>query len=444
MRNRCVIRLRRSRSNHRGMCSAFSWQMLRPPSIRSVLQSFSACSATSSGMASQASPRLELESTSAVLPLLAPRSREVVRLRIVDAHGRQSIQTLEPAQASERGEEIVQLSEGRSYEYELLDVDAGLDLEKSAIVQPSNLRRGTGRLEPGVATGLLTLRVIDTKSGEDVASAGVEVRTSKTGYPPHYRRILADTAEASCALLLDVRAPSQTRLTSDRRDPASLHEQFVILRGLLERNESRDAVARVLDLPARKWVTESVETDPRKPFRPGRSITSQIASRPQRIRLPEGHPLSARLFALGSAEPSAPAHFTVKHQADTLDTPENRFVKFVLEEWESFLVDVAVRLGGNESPASRRVAREVEAIRKIVSGWLSHRLFTEVGVLTALPLASPVLQKRAGYREVLRTWLTFRAGTALVWSGGGDVFGGGSKDVALLYEYWVFFQLLAI
>jgi hypothetical protein len=58
------------------------------------------------------------------------------------------------------------------------------------------------------------------------------------------------------------------------------------------------------------------------------------------------------------------------------------------------------------------------------------------------PLGSPVLQRKAGYREVLRWWLRFRTESELSWEGGEELFHAGQRDVASLYEYWLFFELL--
>jgi predicted component of viral defense system (DUF524 family) len=55
-----------------------------------------------------------------------------------------------------------------------------------------------------------------------------------------------------------------------------------------------------------------------------------------------------------------------------------------------------------------------------------------------------VLQRRSGYRELLQAWLKFNFAAKLSWSGADDVFGAGKKNVALLYEYWLFFVLLDV
>ncbi|MBK8110765.1 MAG: hypothetical protein IPK46_10785 [Saprospiraceae bacterium] len=52
------------------------------------------------------------------------------------------------------------------------------------------------------------------------------------------------------------------------------------------------------------------------------------------------------------------------------------------------------------------------------------------------------MQRKEGYREVLRVWLMFDLAAKLIWTGGEDIYSGGKKDIATLYEYWLFFKLL--
>jgi hypothetical protein len=75
---------------------------------------------------------------------------------------------------------------------------------------------------------------------------------------------------------------------------------------------------------------------------------------------------------------------------------------------------------------------------------LARGFFPDVSMPGMLPLGSPVLQRKTGYRELFRYWLQFHAGAALVWEGGADVFHAGARNVATLYEYWLFFQLEAL
>jgi hypothetical protein len=64
-------------------------------------------------------------------------------------------------------------------------------------------------------------------------------------------------------------------------------------------------------------------------------------------------------------------------------------------------------------------------------------------VASSLPLNSPILQRKEGYREILRVWLMYDLASKLVWTAlDDDAYHAGKRDVATLYEYWVFFKLL--
>jgi len=140
---------------------------------------------------------------------------------------------------------------------------------------------------------------------------------------------------------------------------------------------------------------------------------------------------------------TVPSRITTTKRTSTADTVENRFVKHALREFLEFAEFIENRFGSS-SPAETRLRSEVRPIRNRLSEWLSHDLFREISDLRSLPLASSVLQRRPGYREILRTWLAFQLACRLQWAGGEDVFGAGKKDVATLYEYWVLFELLDI
>src|SRR4029453_2361464 len=134
------------------------------------------------------------------------------------------------------------------------------------------------------------------------------------------------------------------------------------------------------------------------------------------------------------------AQIDVAHSARDLDTPENRFVKFGLGEFRAFLAHALAVF--EPSPAWGASAALSRRLAATVDDWLAHSLFHEIGEMRFAPLGSPVLQRKTGYREVLRWWLRFRTAAELSWEGGETLFYAGQRDVASLYEYWLFFELL--
>src|SRR6185369_6099419 len=91
-----------------------------------------------------------------------------------------------------------------------------------------------------------------------------------------------------------------------------------------------------------------------------------------------------------------------------------------------------------------RLAVEAGYLETVLGEYLGNPLFCEISPPVTLPLNSPVLQRKEGYRDVLRVWLMFNLAAQLPWDGGDTVYDAGKRDVATLYEYWVFFQLLDI
>lgn len=345
-------------------------------------------------------------------------------------------------EARERDEEPVQLIEGVSYEYEVANMASGLRLRESSIVQPSRRHPAVGRIEPGLAVGLLPL-VIEGVNGIPVGRAAVEVRSSKLDYHRDYRHMLDDLAEMAIGLLTDIRAPSVARLTvADAASAEIAHHQFAFLRATLESRSFRDAIARVTRLPHRQWTSHVDPIDIRRVGRQKRATIQALASGSPRVRLPATHPLSTAMRAEAIDVPSVPRTVPHVRAIETADTPENRFVKFALMEFEGLLATMEQRLPANSGTADARLRREIVRLREQLAGVLAASLFSDVSEPRYLPLGSPVLQRKGGYREVLQTWLKFHLASKLTWDAGQEVFEAGKRDVALLYEYWVFFQLL--
>ena len=130
---------------------------------------------------------------------------------------------------------------------------------------------------------------------------------------------------------------------------------------------------------------------------------------------------------------------TVSYKKDTVDVAENRFVKFVLQSFASFCS--AIQQCNN---ASSRLKTEAELTENKLTGWLSRDFFLDVSDLQTMSLNSPALQRKEGYREVLQAWMMSKLAAQITWKGGDNVYQAGKRNVAALYEYWVFFKLLDI
>lgn len=136
---------------------------------------------------------------------------------------------------------------------------------------------------------------------------------------------------------------------------------------------------------------------------------------------------------------SIPRTLTVAYKRDTLDNQENQFIKFVIRSFCSFCSDLRSKKNANE-----RLKAEIDKTLDVLSGHLSNLFFKQVSLPSQLNLNSPVLQRKEGYREILQAWLMFNLAAKLSWNGGDYVYEAGKRNVAVLYEYWVFFKLLEV
>ncbi len=341
------------------------------------------------------------------------------------------------------GEERLQLRERERYQYRLTPAPGVvMDLALSARgTQPSEIDSPYGQegfIEPQDYCRPAALIVVrrDDETQRPLATGAVEVRSAKLGYRDHYRGMLSFIARQSSALLMDCRAPTQVRLDILwRQNTRVLEQQLEFLRHTVESVQFGAAVNEILRNPHRRMEDEREDRDISKPFKPDKLFVRQIEAASRRVPAP-------RTIGIESL----PTSISVRHRTDFLDTAENRFAKMVLVEFRNFFSDVLAHLvvsnnRGIDRPDQRRLINDCTRLRALLDGYLSRGFFPEVSHPDVLPFASPVLQRKAGYRELSLDWLQFHAGSQLMWDGGTDVFHAGARDVATLYEYWLFFQL---
>ena len=349
--------------------------------------------------------------------------------------------------AREHGETSVQLRESECYEYEVVPVNgADLRLRCSLSSRRRSLGLGgekpdAGLIETRAFCGTLLLELVEGVADDStsaVASALLDVRSVKLEYRTEYRGMLRRLSEEIAGLVADARSSSKAGFRStfeEREDAGWLQIQLELLRETLDGVDFSAALQRILSFPHERLSTvgDSVSTD--RPIRWTPSALRQLVTGNPRREVPASHPLWAQVGLQSVAE-----RVMVPRKSRDLDTLENRFVKFALGEFRAFLTHA---LGVFESSvgwgASAALTRRLAAT---VEDWRGRRLFREVGEMRFAPLGSPVLQRKAGYREVLRWWLRFRTAAELSWEGGEEQFRAGQRDVASLYEYWVFFELL--
>ncbi len=335
----------------------------------------------------------------------------------------------EKLDANENGEASFQIVEGCHYEYE---VTKGYCLCPSETVSQSKVNVSSGRISPNIFVGTLVIDILDVdkiKCGE----VKLEVQSKKTTYREDYRHMLEEITEKCTDLILQHSSPVSQYFEVDfNAEPNILYQRFAFIKSILESVEFNDSIHKIISAPLTRWKESEIIKDIRSVKRLNSSALRQLVSAGNRIALPKEHPLKSKLQSI-------PSKINVHNKIETVDTPENRFIKYALMSFESLCIDFNEKLKTNS-----RLKNEAGLLIEKLEGFLSHSIFKDISSPTTLPLNSPVLQRKEGYREILRVWLMFNLAAKMVWHGGDDVYSGNKRDVAVLYEYWLFFKLLDI
>jgi predicted component of viral defense system (DUF524 family) len=330
--------------------------------------------------------------------------------------------------ARENNEAEYQIVEGCFYQYKLSDKN--YNLASSQIVEQSNFDSSEGRLSPNIYVGTLSIPVFE--KGLEKGVFKLEVQSIKTSYRKDYRFMLESITKHATDLILQTNSPVNQSLEVDyNSDSKTLYQQFCFVKSIINTEEFDLSIQQIIKSPVTNWKDKIELKDVRSLKRLKNKDVRQLIHSQNRVALPKRHPL--RKSGITSIALKIPTSIN----EESTDTPENRFIKYVLEAFLFFCEEIKLR-----SENGSRLHNEAQIVSNKLESYLQHHLFKEVSRPTTLKLNSPVLQKKAGYRDVLKTWLMFNLAAKLVWEGGDDVYEAGNKNIAKLYEYWLFFKLL--
>lgn len=331
------------------------------------------------------------------------------------------------------------LVEGCSYTYECMSDDGNIyqlkSIDEIIAHHRSERHKNEGRITTGIYVGTLPISVFNVATKEIFGNIDIEIRSTKSEYETDYRQMLGDIAEYYTDLVLQQGAPVTQRLEIDAQSSAkTLYQRFAFVKSLIESDAFSEAIHKIISNPIRKWTDSNIQRKIDGVKRFTRKNIREIASSNDRINLPESY-----RRGMPSCLTSIPRTIEVEYKKDTIDNQENQFIKFVLRSLSTFCWDLK-----EMKNASNRLKAEAEATIELLSMHLENQFFRQVSMPTHLNMNSPVLQRKEGYREILQSWLLFDLAAKLNWNGGDNVYSAGKKNVATLYEYWLFFKLLEL
>lgn len=328
------------------------------------------------------------------------------------------------------GEAKIQLIEGCTYEYQFSEEDIYFKEEskKNAIVSYSKFGKHKGSINPNIYVGTHSLEINNSS-----ILLPIEVRSVKNDYRSDYRYMLENITERCTDLIMQIDSPINQHFETDfNKNPETLYQRFSFVKSLIDSLEFEEAIQKIVSNPTTKWEEEHEVKDIRRIRRFNQKNIKLLVSKSNRMEISSDHFLN-KTYGLTSI----PTKIDSTRKAESIDTAENRFIKHALKEFLFFCENCELKF---EKYSTAKFESGLLATK--ISTLLNQSFFKQISRPTSLKLNSPVLQRKSGYREVLNAWLKFDLAAKLIWHGGDNVYDAGKKDIATLYEYWLFFTLL--
>jgi uncharacterized protein len=331
-----------------------------------------------------------------------------------------------------------QVVEGGIYRYEvLLDEPAS-----SVVLEPGDELVSfdtdaclAGRFQPRQHVGGLRIAIGVPGSGT-AGIVEVEVAPTKLEYASEYQQMLGDIAGVATEALLQGFAPASLTLAQDSSAPTTLlYQQFAFLSARLASREVQDALALIVANPHRAWHTQTELQAAGRPLPSSSNLSRAVTKAGSRVA-------THRRLRVASVPRMLERHRTEA----TFDSLPNRFVKYALERWRTLAQRLLDALSGTDIGAPgpvRRGRRVARMVQEQIDHVLAAPFFGEVSQLDYFPSSNQVLHRQQGYREIFQTFALAEVGAGLSLDlDVDDVFAASQRNVATLYEYWAFLQLV--
>ena len=332
--------------------------------------------------------------------------------------------------ALQYGEAKYQLLEGCSYEYQFSDevIKFKEKSKHNIIINHSKFGKHKGSINPNINVGTHSLEI----DGSSILLP-VEIRSLKSEYRTEYRFMLESITEKCTDLIMQIDSPINQYFETDfNKNPETLYQRFSFVKSIIDSLEFEEAIQKIVSNPTTKWEEESEVKDIRRIRRFNQKNIRQLVSKSNRMEISSDHFLN-----MSYGLTSIPTKIDSTRKTESINTAENRFIKHALEEFLFFCENCELKF---EKYSTAKFESGLLATK--TSALLNQSFFKQISRPTSLKLNSPILQKKSGYREVLNAWLKFDLAAKLIWHGGDNVYDAGKKDIATLYEYWLFFALL--
>lgn len=279
--------------------------------------------------------------------------------------------------------------------------------------------------------GNLRIQVCNRKIGDETFYALLEFISD------HYANLVSDWNTAT--------GYAHRQHTVGRNIPYI--ELLLLKKYLLNAEQSLESlVTAILSDPHRRLCREVSYQPIEKAVAPEPALIMAGLSKPgNTVRLHSGHTLLNT--ALGRALAGHTERNLYLQQVleerkyHSYDTPENRFIKHVLNDIQqriTQLQDVLIVSANYLNPA---LNEDLAHLYKQAQGSLEDPFWNEVGLMRFVPLSSPVLQRKEGYRQLFSLYSLLQLLTRYDLPCFDFAHLLEIKDTAALFEYWCFFLI---
>jgi len=299
-----------------------------------------------------------------------------------------------------------------------------VSLRDSVLPKGKRLLTGLLNFQNEVGYTELELRLY----GEPVFRLQLEIFPSKMDYRYDYEAILRDVNEQIYNLSFDFLRKTYHLTGLKETSNQSLTEFFVILQTQFQ--QLAHHIERIEQAPHHRLRVENRLVDSSRVKKAGRSNIAYLSKHPH-LLAPTG---GQGIIRIHDQSYMPTRVLETKRQVD-YDTPENRFVRWVLVRIQQRLKSMRQLLNKKERAADPVLLTKINRMQTELQRLLKFD-FLRVGDMSQLTI-SLVLQMAPGYREVYRSYLILMKGLSIQ----DDLFKLSLKDVAQLYEYWCFLKI---
>ena len=302
-------------------------------------------------------------------------------------------------------------------------------------------RRGRYKLQFQNQLGKVVIRV---RMGErEIKLPEIEVISRKLWdspidelfYPTFYKNLVDSLTKHCLSLSFHILAPTYLRAEEALRPPSLFFKFHYFKRNWKEIMEAYNTIVyqpykRLIERDNLVRISQVKVIDG--------SVIHDILSHSKRWEKVETQSSIPLAEKLGN---KLPAMVLQREKYETYDVPENRFAKFFLQmllnelsnimrEYERYMEDK------NEF---KEVKENFETLRDFLMSIQTMDVFVEAGEMSIFPANSTVLQKRDGYRELLKLYREFQLSYCPFFDKIEEALA--ARDIATLYEYWCFFEI---